>query len=118
MRLFFVTTLLGGFGAAAGSMIGHFFGQNALNAGAVLGGMVAVAFAVWVAAKFAWIRRRNFRLTLVGGEIGFLVAAAVAVRMLSSPIGPILSSMLIGAGALIGSRVDTGEKANGVDPQA
>lgn len=117
MRIFFLTALLGGFGAAAGSMIGERFDTKGLYAGAVLGGIVAVAFAVWLAVRLAWIERRNFRPALWGGEIGFLVAAPVAVQMLSSPIGPILSTVLIGAGALVGSRVDKGGNENGVNPQ-
>ena len=108
MRIFFVTAFLGGLGAALGSVLGHRFGQTGLYAGAVVGGIAAVAFAVWLAARLAWIEGRNFRPALLGGEIGFLVAAPVAVQMLSSPVGPILSTALIGGGALIGSRLERG----------
>lgn len=107
MRIFFLAAVLGGVGAAGGSMIGQSFGGKGVYAGAVVGGMIAVAFAVWLAARLAWIERRNFRPALWGGEIGFLIAAPVAVQMLSSPIGPIFSTVLIGAGALVGSRVET-----------
>ena len=107
MRIFFLAAVLGGIGAAGGSVIGQRFGGKALYAGALVGGMVAVAFAVWLAVRLVWIERVNFRPALWGGEIGFLVAAPVAVQMLSSPIGPILSTVLIGAGALVGSRVET-----------
>lgn len=118
MRIFFVTAILGGLGAAAGSILGNGFGGKGLYAGAVIGGIAATAFAVWLEVKLAWIERRNFRAALWGGEIGFLVAAPVAVQMLSSPIGPILSTALIGAGALVGSRVDKGGDEHGVNPQA
>jgi hypothetical protein len=35
--------------------------------------------------------------------VGFLLAAAIAVRTLSSPVGPVLSTLLIGTGALVGA---------------
>jgi hypothetical protein len=118
MRIFFLTAILGGLGAAAGSIIGRGFGDRGLYTGAVVGGMVATAFAVWLAVRLAWIERRNFQPALWGGEIGFLVAAPIAVQMLASPIGPILSTVLIGAGALVGSRVVQEGEDNGVNPQA
>ena len=118
MKVFFVTSFLGGVGAVVGSILGNAFGGKGLYVGAVMGGIVAVAFAVWLAARLAWFDRRNFRAALVGGEVGFLVAAPIAVQMLSSPIGPIVSTALIGLGALVGSRVDKGGYENGVSPQA
>lgn len=104
MKIFFLTAFLGGLGAALGSILGNAFGKPGLYAGAVLGGLIAVALAVYIALRLRWISRANLAPTLIGGEVGFLVAAPIAVQMLSSPIGPILSTGLIGLGALIGSR--------------
>jgi hypothetical protein len=118
MKVFFVTSFLGGVGAVVGSILGNAFQGKGLYVGAVIGGMIAVASAVWLAARLTWFDRRNFRPALLGGEIGFLVAAPIAVQMLSSPIGPIASTALIGLGALVGSRVDKGGYENGANPQA
>jgi hypothetical protein len=50
-----------------------------------------------------WIVRSQFWPTALGAAVGFGVACAIAVNTLSSPIGPILSTLLIGAGAVLGS---------------
>jgi hypothetical protein len=50
-----------------------------------------------------WIVRSQYWPTVLGAAIGFLLACAVTVNTLSSPVGPILSTLLIGVGALLGS---------------
>jgi hypothetical protein len=40
---------------------------------------------------------------VLGAAIGFLLACAVAANTLSSPVGPIMSTLLIGVGAVLGS---------------
>jgi hypothetical protein len=40
----------------------------------------------------------------LGAALGFIAAATVAVNTLSSPIGPVFSTALIGVGALVGAR--------------
>jgi hypothetical protein len=49
--------------------------------------------------------REELPLTLLGAEIGFLAAALAAMKTLSSPIGPIIGSLLIGIGAVIGQSI-------------
>ncbi len=104
VQLFFTTAIFGGLGAAVGSILGHSMGKAGLYTGAVLGGIVFIALAVRLAIWRSWIPRSQLTPTLIGGEVGFLVAAPLAVQMLSSPVGPIMSTILIGAGALVGSR--------------
>jgi hypothetical protein len=41
--------------------------------------------------------------TAAGAALGFLAAAWIATHTLGSPIGPILSTTLIGLGALVGA---------------
>ena len=101
--LFFVACALGGIGGALGSMVGHAFGQGGLYAGGIFGGLIASMLVARIALWRRWIVRSLFWPTAFGTAIGFLLACAVAVNTLSSPIGPILSALLIGTGAVLGT---------------
>jgi hypothetical protein len=101
--LFIVTTLLAGFFAAIGSIVGHLGGDVALKFGGIIGGLVGVAIAARIAVWRSWIERSDFGATVLAAGIGFLLAAFIALRTLSSPIGPVLSTLLVGIGALLGA---------------
>jgi hypothetical protein len=104
VSLFVVSTILTGALAAIGSMAGHFFGPRlGVMLGGVLGGLIGAALSARIAVRLKWISREDFFSTTLGAEIGFLAAAFIAMKTLSSPIGPVLSSLLIGVGALVGS---------------
>src|SRR4029079_14141659 len=97
--LFVVSCLLGGLGGALGSIVGHAAGQVGLWVGGVVGGSVGSIAGVGIARARHWVSASQFPAAALGASVGFLVAAAIAVHTLSSPIGPVLSTMLIGAGA-------------------
>jgi hypothetical protein len=101
--LFLVACALGGFGGALGSIVGHAIGEGGLWAGASLGGLLASMLIARIALWRRWIVRSQYWPTVLGTAIGFLLARAVAVNTLSSPVGPILSTLLIGVGAVLGS---------------
>lgn len=101
--LFLVACALGGVGGALGSMVGNAFGKSGLWAGGILGGLLASMLVARIALWRRWIVRSQYWPTTLGTATGFLVACAVAVNTLSTPIGPIMSTLLIGAGALLGS---------------
>lgn len=98
-------SVLGGAGAAAGSVVGHNLGRGGLIVGGLLGGLLSVVGAGFLAHRLGWIRRRQLFSTNVGGVAGFVLACLVALSTLSSPLGLILSSLLIGTGALLGTVV-------------
>lgn len=102
--LFVVSCITGGLGGALGSMAGHAFGPRGLRAGGVIGGLLAALLSARLGVWRRWIGPRQYWPTAAGAALGFLAAAAVAVHTLSSPVGPVLSTALIGAGALLGSR--------------
>jgi hypothetical protein len=102
--LFVVACALGGVGGALGSMAGHAFGKGGLWAGGILGGLIASTVIAGIAVWRHWIVRSQFWPTVLGAAMGFLAACAVAVNTLSSPIGPVLSTLFIGAGAVLGAR--------------
>ena len=103
IALFILACVLGGFGGAAGSIVGHAFGKTGLWAGGIIGGLLMSIATAQIALGRRWIARSQLWPTTLGTVVGFLLAAAVAVNTLSSPIGPILSTLLIGAGAVVGS---------------
>ena len=105
LYLFIVTTILGGAGAMFGSILGNAFGKAGLTAGAIFGGLMLSTIAVRIALSRKWITPQQFKPAVIGADVGFLASAVIAVNTLSSPIGPVLSTMLIGAGAVIGSRL-------------
>jgi hypothetical protein len=101
--LFLVACALGGLGGLLGSMFGAPLGKSGMWAGGVLGGLLASMLVARIALARRWIVQSQSWPTALGTAIGFLAACAVAVNTLSTPIGPIMSTLLIGAGALFGS---------------
>lgn len=104
--LFFVSIIVTVAFAALGSMIGHFLGSHlGVMLGGVVGGIFGAILSVRIAVRLRWIGHEDFYPTIFGAEIGFVAAAIIATKTLSSPVGPILSSFLIGLGALVGSLI-------------
>jgi len=101
--LFITATILSGAAALGGSIAGNAFGKTGLWIGGVLGGLVGASISSWLAAKLGWIANSQRARTTIGSAIGFLLAAAIAVNTLSSPVGPITSTLLVGLGAVIGA---------------
>ena len=102
----FVTTyLLGGLGAVLGSMVGHAVGRGGLLIGAFVGGLACVVLAGFACERFGWISRPARLWTTLGGLFGFLLAYMSALATMGSPLGPILSTPLVGVGAVLGALV-------------
>lgn len=102
MRLFLLLVVAGGSGGLAGSICGAAFGPKGLFAGGFLGGLLASPGAALLAARLGWIESAEVKSTALGAALGFVAAATVAVNTLSSPVGPLLSPLLVGAGGLAG----------------
>ena len=103
-RFFITMCLLGGIGGFLGSVIGAFFGSRMLFIGGFVGGILIAPISAKLALWRHWIAPAQYWTTALGAALGFIAAATVAVNTLSSPIGPVLSTALIGVGALLGSR--------------
>jgi hypothetical protein len=105
VKLFILLVAAGGFGGAVGSMVGAAFNSNtSLFIGGFAGGLITSPLAALFAARRGWIDRARTRATAIGAAIGFLAAAIIAVNSLSTPIGALLSPLLVGVGGLIGAR--------------
>jgi hypothetical protein len=88
-----------------GSFMGHSISSIGLFAGAIIGGIVGVAAAVWLAARLGLLDHASYGATFLGGLIGFILAALIAVKNLHGPLIPIASIGLIGLGAILGKAV-------------
>ena len=104
VRLFVLACVIGGIGGLVGSILGGAFGQRGLFAGGVIGGVLIAPITASIARWRGWIAPDQYRGTMLGAAIGSLLAALIAVNTLSSPVGPVLSTALIGIGALVGSK--------------
>jgi hypothetical protein len=114
-KLFLAASILAAALAVVGSMAGHLVSTTGIFVGGLLGGTLGVALAVALARWRAWVTRPGAVTTGVGGLIGFYTAAALTVTHLSSPVVPILSTALIGLGAVLGNALSTRRRpADGV----
>ena len=100
--LFLIVCGVAGVCIILGSMLGHSLGKVGLFSGALIGGIVGVAIAVWLTARLRLLDRRHSGVTFLGGAVGFIIAAVIAVNNLQGPLIPMASVGLIGLGALIG----------------
>jgi hypothetical protein len=97
--------LMGGGGGVLGSMVGARLGRGGLIVGGVVGGVLFVVGAGLLSARWGWIGRPGALWTILGGAAGFGCACLVTFATLGSPVGPILSTLLIGTGAVLGAVV-------------
>jgi hypothetical protein len=88
-----------------GSFMGHSISSVGLFAGAIIGGIVGVAAAVWLAVRLRLLDRASYSVTFLGGLVGFILAAVIAVKNLHGPLIPMASVALIGLGAILGKAV-------------
>ena len=102
LLLFLIVSALDAVCILLGSFMGHSLPSLGLFAGAIIGGTVGVAAAVWLAARLRLLERGSYAATFLGGLIGFVVAAVIAVKNLRGPVIPMAAVGLIGLGALLG----------------
>jgi hypothetical protein len=105
LLLFLIVSALDAICILLGSLMGHSIRSIGLFAGAIVVGIVGVAAAVWVVARLRLLERASYGATFVGGLIGFVVAAVIAVKNLRGPVIPMAAVGLIGLGALLGKIV-------------
>ncbi len=86
-----------------GSVVGSRLGNRALFTGAFVGGALGVGVAVFTLTKLRWLPPEDRRGGLVGGILGFAVAAPIAAANLHTPVTPVLVCALAGVGLLLGA---------------
>jgi hypothetical protein len=100
--LFLLTCGMSGVLTVLGSIGGRAFGRTGLFVGAVVGGIVGIALAALIARWLRLIDHRTYLPTAIGGTIGYVLTAVIAVYNLDTPVVPILSVSLVGLGAVVG----------------
>jgi len=101
--LFLTAVVLGGLGGFIGSILGNAGGKRMLFVGGFLGGVLIAPLTARIAVWRGWVARDRAMWTAIGAAVGFILAASIAINTLSSPIGPVLSTMLVGIGAVLGA---------------
>ncbi len=114
--LFVTMCIAGGAGGAAGSIVGRTLGTGGVLLGGFVLGTLFIVGAGWLAERFAWVARPQRRWAVLGGVVGFVLAAIVALSTLSSPVGPLLGTLLIGCGALLGAIMGRSAHDPGLTP--
>jgi hypothetical protein len=94
-----------------GSVLGHGVSRAGLFAGAAFGGIFGVAAALFLSARLHLIERAVFGAAFLGGVVGFVIAAVVAVKNLHGPLIPVACVGLVGAGVIIGKVIGQGRAA-------
>ena len=111
LLLFLVVSALDAICILLGSFMGHSIPSIGLFAGAIIGGIVGVAAAVWLAVLLHLLDRASYSATFLGGLIGFILAAVIAVKNLHGPLIPMASIGLIGLGAILGKAISRNRAA-------
>jgi hypothetical protein len=106
VKLFVLSCGLAGLLAMLGSMVGD--AVDHLDAGGVIGGLAGCAAAAHSASRRGWISHGRSLPTALASAAGFLAAAWIAVHNLHTPVIPVLSTTLVGIGAVAGSRIGRG----------
>lgn len=103
--LFITAMILCGLGGMGGSMLGHGIADDVgLIFGGVIGVLITAVATGYLASAARWISVEQRKRTIIWTAAGSVIASLIATHSLSNPVGPILSTMLAGIGALIGSR--------------
>lgn len=110
---FFLVCLLAGVCIFVGSVLGNSQGRTGLFAGAVLGGFAGVALAVWLSSRLGLTGAASPLASWLGGSLGFILAALIAVNNLHTPVIPVACVGIIGAGALLGRMLARRRKSGG-----
>lgn len=99
----------GSTGAAAvlGSVLGAAVNHAGLFIGALLGGLIGVWVAVRLSKSLRFIEANEIRPGILGGCIGFLLAAPLAAANAHTPVIPVLSVGLVGLGALVSAKISS-----------
>jgi hypothetical protein len=103
--VFIVLVIAAGMGAAVGSAVGSLIAHWVLFVGGTIGGLSGCWLGAWLSARMNWISKRSILAVTLGATVGFGCAVLIAVNTLHTPAGPILSTLLVGVGGLVGRRL-------------
>jgi hypothetical protein len=102
--VFIVLVIAAGVGAAVGSALGSLIAHRLLFVGGTIGGFSGSWLGAWLSARMNWIPERDTLAVALGATVGFACAVLIALNTLHTPVGPMLSTLLVGVGGLLGRR--------------
>ena|SRR5438874_1021131 len=105
VKIFVLLVVVVSFCAVLGSAAGALLAHRVLFVGAFFGGLLGSCAAAWLGGRLQWIPPAARKATAAGAAIGFIAAATITINTLHNPLGPILSTFLIGLGGWVGSLV-------------
>ena len=105
IKIFVLLVITVGVCALLGSAIGAAIGHRGLFVGGFLGGSLGCGAAAWIGGRLRWVPTAAIKATGLGALLGFVLGATIALNTLHSPVGPILSTLFIGVGGLLGGRL-------------
>src|SRR6516162_7626564 len=100
--VFIALVIAAGIGAAVGSAVGSLITHRVLFVGGTVGGLVGICLGAWLSARMNWIPRHGTAAVAAGAIVGFGCAVLITVNTLHTPVGPMLSTLLVGVGGLVG----------------
>lgn len=100
--LFLIVCIITGVTTLCGSVIGHFIGQKALFAGAVIGGIAGVFLSCVIAGRIKKLQPFYFKPAFTGAITGYIISAITAVNFLHSAFIAAGSLLFTGLGAAAG----------------
>ncbi|MFN2602257.1 MAG: hypothetical protein ABR582_05810 [Gemmatimonadaceae bacterium] len=98
-----LVSLLAGLVGFLASVLGHFLGENGVSVAGIVGGAIGVFAATQVARRGGILSARRYWPATIGGLLGLILAAIIAVNHLHTPVVPIASILVIGLGAVFGA---------------
>jgi len=105
IKVFLLTILLAIGGTAAGGAAGMNIAPGGLLIGSFLVGAAFVVLSAYLSTRWKWITPSQKFWMMIGGGFGFMLACMVALATIAVPGGLLASSVLVGAGAVLGAIV-------------
>ena len=105
IKVFLLSVLLAIGGAAAGGAAGMNIAPGGLLIGSFIVGALFVIASAYLSARWKWISPPQKLWMMLGGAFGFILACMVALATIGAPGGLLASSILVGAGAVLGAIV-------------
>jgi uncharacterized membrane-anchored protein len=102
---FCITCIVTGSATFLGSVAGHSIGKNALLVLAIVGGIAGIYISCKIIIRLRGFKPSAFRNMFIGGIIGYLAAAIIAVIFLHYPFIVIASIILPASGVMAGHNI-------------
>jgi uncharacterized membrane protein len=106
LKLFLEVSIITGLFILGFSFIGSkLISTNGVIIGAIAGGIIGIIIASRLSIYFSLANKNSFKYIIIFSLIGFLLAILICIYNFNSPVIVVMSTCLIGIGALIGDHL-------------